>query len=182
VSKPIGYELRAFGIHLVMASLAFALVFALGIGAVMLVRWAVPLELAASSPQKALEASGRILELHERFWPVTFVSLVGVAVAAAWLGRRITGPLVRVAQGYARIAAGGVPEPIQIRSTDYLRNEVAAFNAMVAGLALRAQARTEALAALDELREHAAKSDDEALASLAARVEERMRAADGSTG
>jgi methyl-accepting chemotaxis protein len=181
-----GHDLAAFGIHLVAASLAFALALALGVGAMMLVRWAVPLELASSSPQRALEASGRILELHERFWPVTLVSLVGVALAAGWLGRRITGPLVRIGQGYARITAGGLPEPIGIRSTDYLRNEVEAFNAMVAALATRAaereRERAEVLAALDELREHAAKSDDEALASLVARVQERGRAADGSTG
>ena len=86
---------QAFVIHLIVASLAFALVLALAVGALLLVRWALPLELASSSPQKALEASGRILELHEKFWPVTLVSLIGVALAAAWLGRRITGPLVR---------------------------------------------------------------------------------------
>jgi methyl-accepting chemotaxis protein len=173
----------AFAIHLVMASLAFGLVLALGVGATMLVRWAVPLELASSSPQKALEASMRILELHERFWPVAFFSLVGVALAAGWLGRRITGPLVRIGQGYARIAAGELPAPLAIRATDYLRDEVAAFNAMLAALDARAQererARAEALAALDELRDHAAKSDDDALGSLAARVLECIRAIDG---
>jgi methyl-accepting chemotaxis protein len=178
-----GRDLAAFGVHLVTASLAFALVLALAAGAAMLLRWAVPLELASSSPQRALEASRRILELHERFWPVTFLSLVGVALAAGWLGRRITGPLVRIAQGYARIAAGELPEPIAIRASDYLRREVAAFNAMVAALAARAaereRARAEALAALAELREHAAKCDDEALGSLVARALERVGAVDG---
>jgi methyl-accepting chemotaxis protein len=186
MSQRTGHELAAFGIHLVLASLAFALALALGVGAMMLVRWAVPLELASSSPQKALEASGRILELHERFWPVTLVSLIGVALAAGWLGRRITGPLVRIGQGYARIAAGGVPEPIKIRSTDYLRSEAESFNAMVVSMAAREaereRARAEALAALDELHEHAAKSDDEALAALATRVRERVRALDGRAG
>jgi hypothetical protein len=184
--RTTGQELAAFGIHLVVASLAFALVLALAIGAMMLVRWAVPLELASSSPQRALEASGRILELHERFWPVTLASLIGVAVAAGWLGRRITGPLVRFGQGFARIGAGGIPEPIAIRSSDYLRGEVGTFNAMVAALSARAarreRARAETLAALDERREHAAKSDDEALAALVTKVEDRMREADGVDG
>jgi methyl-accepting chemotaxis protein len=181
-----GHELAAFGIHLMVASLAFALVLALGIGAMMLLRWAVPLELASSSSQRALEASGRILDLHERFWPVTLASLVGVAVAAGWLGRRITGPLVRFGGAFARIAAGQIPEPIAIRSTDYLRGEVETFNAMVTALSARAaereRGRAEVLAALDELREHAAKSDDETLATLVTKVEERMRVADGAGG
>jgi methyl-accepting chemotaxis protein len=177
--RPAGRAIAAFVVHLVMTSLVFALVLALGVGATMLVRWAVPLELASSSPQKALEASMRILELHERFWPVAFASLAGVALAAGWLGRRITGPLVRIGQGYARIAAGELPEPVAIRAGDYLREQVAEFNAMLAALAKRAEKRERAL---DELREHAAKSDDEELASLVARALERVRAIDEPAG
>jgi methyl-accepting chemotaxis protein len=184
--REIGYDLQAFVIHLMLSALAFALVLALGIGALLLVRWALPLELASSSPQRALEASGRILELHERFWPVTFVSLVGVALAAAWLGRRITGPLVRFRMAFARLAEGEVPEPVQIRSTDYLAHEVAAFNRMLAALkergARQAEARAEVLAALEELSERAAASGEDTLATLAARALERLKASHGRTG
>lgn len=184
--RDAGYELQAFVIHLMIAALAFAVVLALGIGALLLVRWALPLELASSSPQKALEASGRILELHERFWPVTFGSLVGVALAAAWLGRRITGPLVRFRQAFARIAEGEVPEPVKVRSSDYLAHEVADFNRMLAALKERAarqtEARAEVLAALEELSERAAECGEEGVAALAARALERLKASHGSTG
>ena len=176
MSVRAGFELRAFCVHLVLASLAFAFVLALAVGAGVLVRWAVPLELASSSPQKALEATGRILELHERFWPVTLASLVAVALTAGWLGRRITGPLVRIEQAFIRLAAGAMPEPIQIRRADYLRHEVEAFNGMVTALAAREaqreRARAASLAALDDLREYAAKTDDEALTALVTRLEE----------
>ena len=178
-----GRELKWFGLHLIAASLAFALVLALAVGALMLVRWALPLELASSSAQKALEASGRILELHEKFWPVTLMSLVGVVLAAAWLGRRITGPLVRFAAAFRSLADGQVPEPLQIRAHDYLVDEVTALNDMLAALKLRAaeqaRGRSEVTAALEELVEQAAKSEDDTLASLAARALERMRALDG---
>lgn len=183
--RSVGRELHAFVIHLVVASLAFALVLALGVGALLLVRWALPLELASSSPQKALEASGRILELHEKFWPVTLGSLVGVALAAAWLGRRITGPLVRFQQAFQRMANGEPPEPLQIRATDYLAHEAAAFNRMAAALKERAteQARIhgEALATLEELGEHAAETGDDAVATLAARALELLKASHGSS-
>jgi methyl-accepting chemotaxis protein len=178
-----GHELSAFGIHLLLAALAFALVLALSAGAIMLVRWVLPLELASSSPQKALEASGRILELHERFWPVTLVSLIGVALAAGWLGRRITGPLVRFTQAFQQIADGRLPDSLQIRSTDYLALEVAAFNSMVAALRARAteqeRARAEVISALEALSDHAAKSEDDVLSALAARALERVRSSGG---
>ena len=182
--RPAGHELKSFGIHLVAASLAFALALSLAVGAMMLVRWALPLELASSSSQKALQASGRILELHERFWPVVLVSLVGVAVAAGWLARRITGPLVRFTHVFARIGAGEVPEPIQIRGSDYLVNEVEALNAMLGALqaraADRARLRGELLATLEELGEQAAEKRDEAVAALAGRALELTKALDGS--
>lgn len=183
--RSVGRELHAFVIHLVVASLALALVLALGVGAMLLLRWALPLELASSSPQKALEASGRILELHEKFWPVTLGSLVGVAVAAAWLGRRITGPLVRFQRAFLRMANGEPLEPLQIRATDYLAHEVAAFNRMVVALKERAteqaRIRGEALATLEELGEHAAETGDDTVGTLTARALELLKASHGST-
>lgn len=179
-----GHELKMFGIHLVVASIAFALVLALGVGAALLVRWALPLELASSSPQKALEASGRILELHEKFWPVVLVSLSGVALAAGWLSRRITGPLVRFVDAFRRIAEGGLPAPIHIRATDYLVHEVNELNTMVVALKNRATERAslrgEILAALEELSEHASESEDDTLAALVQRALDKMKALDGS--
>jgi methyl-accepting chemotaxis protein len=177
-----GRELEWFGVHLLVASLAFALVLALGLGAAMLVRWAVPLELASSSPQRALVASGRILEMHERFWPVVLVSLLGVALAAGWLGRRITGPLVRFTQAFERLGAGGFPEPIRIRGTDYLANEVAALNEMIGALRARAArqqaARGEVLATLEELVERSSRSGADDVTELAERGLAQMKALD----
>lgn len=179
-----GHELKSFGIHLVLTSVAFALVLAVGVGAIILARWALPLELASSSPQKALEASGRILELHERFWPVALASQLAVALAAVWLGRRITGPLVRFVQAFRRIADGEFPEPLHVRGTDYLVHEAAALNAMIAALKAaateRARVRSEVLGTLEELSERAATGGDDALAALAADALERVKASDGT--
>jgi methyl-accepting chemotaxis protein len=175
------HELKCFGIHLVVASVAFALVLALAVGALTLARWALSLELASSSPQRVYEATGRILELHEHFWPVTLVSLLGVALAAGWLGRRITGPLVRFTNVFERLAAGEFPEPVQLRSSDYLAHEADALNELVAALKARAVARArlqgEVLATLEEIGERAHSAAD--LAELAERALEQMKALDG---
>lgn len=179
------HELKAFRTHLVVASVAFALVLALGAGALTLARWALPLELASSSPQAALEASGRILELHERFWPVTLVSLIGVALAAAWLGRRITGPFIRFTRAFQQLAAGEFPEPVQLRSSDYLAHEVAAFNELITALASRAAERTRVLgdvvATLEELNERVRESGEDDAIELAERALEQVKAFDGSS-
>lgn len=178
-----GHELKTFGIHLIIASLAFALVLALVAGAVTLARWALPLELASSSPQRALEASGRILELHEHFWPVTLVSLLAVALAASWLGRRITGPLVRFMSAFQQLAAGDFPQPLKVRSTDYLAQEADTLNELIATLkaraSQRANVRDEVLATLEELRERSREAGDATLAELAEIACEQMKALDG---
>lgn len=184
MSKRItGHELKSFGIHLVVASLCFSLVFALVTGALTLARWALPLELASSSPQNALEASGHILELHARFWPVTLASLLGVAVTASWLGRRITGPLVRFIGAFRQLAAGGFPEPFHVRSSDYLAHEVGELNELIATLKARsaqlANVRGEVLATLEDLRERAREVGEPALTELAEIAFEQMKALDG---
>jgi methyl-accepting chemotaxis protein len=179
------HELKAFGTHLVVASVAFALVLALGTGAVTLVRWVLPLELASSSPQAALEASGRILELHERFWPVVLISLVGVALAAAWLGRRITGPFMRFTRAFQQLAAGGFPAPLQLRSSDYLAHEVTALNQLISALKARAAQRAMALGAvaatLEELGDRLRENGEAGAIELSERALEQMKAVDGSS-
>jgi methyl-accepting chemotaxis protein len=181
--RSTGHELKTFGIHLILSSLAFALVLALGAGAVTLARWALPLELASSSPQSALEASGRILELHARFWPVTLVSLLAVALAASWLGRRITGPLVRFMSAFQQLASGGFPEPLHVRSTDYLAQEAETLNELIVTLKARsaqmANVRGEVRATLEELRERSREAGDAAVTELAEIAFEQMKALDG---
>jgi methyl-accepting chemotaxis protein len=183
--KPTAHELRTFGIHLMIASLAFALVLALSAGALTLLRWALPLELASSSPQAAFEATGRILELHERFWPVAMMSLIGVALAAAWLGRRITGPFTRFTRAFQQLTAGQFPQPLQLRSSDYLAHEVAAVNEMIAALESRAAERTLAIGALvatlEELSERIREGGRADAIELAERALEQMKGLHGSS-
>jgi methyl-accepting chemotaxis protein len=177
------HELKSFGIHLVVASVALTAVLALGVGAITLARWAISLELASSSPQKVYEATSRILELHQRFWPVALVSLIGAAITASWLARRITGPLVRFTNVFQRLAAGEFPDPVFPRSTDYLALEAGALNELIAALKARAAERSqlqgEVLATLDELSERIRQHATADLKDLADRALEQMKALRG---
>ena len=179
------HELKSFGIHLIVASVAFALVLALGAGArdaralgASLSSWPPPLR------RRLYEASGRILELHVRFWPVTLVSLIGVALAAGWLGRRITGPLVRFTASSSASAAGEFPEPVQLALHRLPRAR--------GGRAQRADHRAEgarggagetrgarSLATLEELSERVREAGQADAIELAERALEQMKGLDG---
>lgn len=173
---------RAFAAHLAAASLVFGGVALVIAGAAMIGRWAFRLELASSSTQGALEASRRILELHETYWPIAAVALVALALSAHWLGRRITGPLVRFVDAFEQVAAGHVPAPVAVRANDYVARELAALNGMLDALreraAQREATRAELLATLDELAERT-RGDAASGELLATALDQAKRLADG---
>jgi len=76
----------------------------------------------------------QILDLHARFWPVVFTSLVSVFLSSWLLYRRMVAPLVRFVRAFDAVRRGEVPEPITLRASDYLRRETEALNAMLAAL------------------------------------------------
>jgi methyl-accepting chemotaxis protein len=163
--------LRAFAHHLAIAGASFAFVAVMAAGLAQLLRWAIPLEAKSSSPQRALAATREILAFHEVFWVSAAVSVIAACVAAIWLGRHITGPLSRFAQAFQAIGAGRAPATIQIRATDYLADELDAFNAMAIALVERERARSafsaDLLGQLDELAAAArGRGDERELAAL----------------
>jgi hypothetical protein len=175
------HALRMFTVHLLGASLVFGTALVALAAGLLLLRWAIPLEHASSSPHRALEASRHILELHEGFWPAAGASLFALGVAAVWLGRRLRGPLTRYRDVFARVEAGGTPAPIAIRATDYLAEETAALNTMLDGLAARDRLRAERCAALlDELDELARGSDPGSSSRIARAHALAKSLADGS--
>jgi hypothetical protein len=177
-----GADLRSFRLHLLGASLAFALLFSLIAAAVLFARWVVPLELGAQGPEQAVEAIDRILVLHATLWPVVALSLLGVALAATWLFARMSGPLVRFVAAFDALRGGDVPRPLEIRASDYLVREAAALNAMLEVLRARgatfAVGRGELLEDLEALSMQLAQGSDRASADLAARALERAKALD----
>lgn len=98
----------------------------------------------AASLDELRSVTQQILDLHARFWPVVFVSLVSVFLSSWLLYRRMVEPLVRFVRVFDAVRAGTVPEPITLRSTDYLRHEAESLNAMLAALRAR-EAELESL-------------------------------------
>lgn len=98
----------------------------------------------AASLDELRSVTQQILDLHTRFWPVVFVSLVSVFLSSWLLYRRMVSPLVRFVRIFDGVREGKLPEPITLRATDYLRREAEALNAMLAALRAR-EAELQAL-------------------------------------
>ena len=92
---------------------------------------------SASSLDELRTITQQILDLHARLWPVVFTSLISVFLSSWLLYRRMVAPLVRFVRAFEAVRAGQSPEPITLRSTDYLRREADALNAMLEALRAR---------------------------------------------
>ncbi len=93
---------------------------------------------SATSLDELRNLTQQILDLHTRLWPVVFTSLVSVFLSSWLLYRRMVAPLVRFVRIFDAVREGKQPEPITLRTTDYLRREAEALNAMLAALRERA--------------------------------------------
>jgi methyl-accepting chemotaxis protein len=128
-------------------------------------------EAGVSSQDELLRLTGEILEVHARYWPVAALAL-GATLGCTWLlYARMRGPLFRFVAAFRALAAGRIPEPVVIRASDYVQDECAELNALLAALRARARDRNEALGRLEEcaaqLAERAAAASDAELAQLA---------------
>ncbi len=88
--------------------------------------------------------------IRAALWHTAGLMLVGgllAAALAAWLARRMTGPIRLLEEGAERIGAGRFDHRIDIRSGDELERLAAGFNRMAQELAL-AQERAERIARL----------------------------------
>ena len=94
----------------------------------------------ATSLDELRSLTEQILELHAHLWPVVLTSLVSVFLSSWLLYRRMVAPLVRFVRVFDAVREGRVPEPITLRSSDYLRRETQSLNAMLAALRERVRA------------------------------------------
>lgn len=72
---------------------------------------------------------------------LTLAGLVGSALAAVWLARGISRPVLDLSAGARRVGAGVYNEPVPVRSQDELGQLAAAFNGMTRGLVERDKVR-----------------------------------------
>lgn len=79
-----------------------------------------------------------LLVLHERLWWPLAGFFVGLTIVLVRETHRVAGPLYRFRQVFRRVADGDVAQGIKIRDHDYLAEEAAEFDRMIAGIRTRA--------------------------------------------
>lgn len=135
-------NLATFRRDLLLTSCLVAFVFAAVMSVAVFVPLAARLDRTRLDDEAIVGLADYVLFLHSAFWPVVALSLISCIVAASLLYRRMRSPLVRFVRVYREIEAGNrVPEPLRLRTYDYLSEEGAALNEMLAALASRAEAR-----------------------------------------
>jgi methyl-accepting chemotaxis protein len=126
----------------------------------------------AASAEQMLRLTGEILEVHARYWPVAALAWLATLACSWALYARMRGPLVRFVAVFRALAAGRLPEDVVIRATDYVQDECAELNAMLAALRARSGERAAALQRSAELAaELAERADASGDARLAACVD-----------
>lgn len=103
-----------------------------------------------ASTDEMLRLTGEILEVHVRYWPVAALALLSTLACSWFLYGRMRGPLIRFVTAFRAIREGGLPDAVVIRATDYVQEECAELNAMLAALRAREDARAEALERVEE--------------------------------
>jgi len=132
----------SFRVHLIWVTTGSTAALLLVLSAAILLPLLIRFDSGAATLDELRSLTGQILELHARLWPVVFSSLVSVFLSSWLLYRRMSSPLVRFVRAFRAVGEGSLPEPIQVRATDYLRQEAQALNGMLEALrALEAERR-----------------------------------------
>lgn len=169
-----------FRAHLVWAVVTTTAAMLLLASALALVPLFVAFDTAPESAQELARLTDRILALHETLWPFLGLCIVAVLLSSWLLLHRMVSPLVRYVRTFDAVSEGVLPGPLVLRATDYLTEETAALNRMLAALRERHGALLAAeqslRAELEGLGEWASERRDATLADLVARLQDREKA------
>ena len=155
---------RAFLAHLLVTSLLVSTGFVVVTAISLFVPVIMHLNDPTVTPGSRLGVAEHLLRLHGSFWPMVMFVLISCVVSSLLLYVRMTGPFVRFVRAFRAIERGEVPQPIEIRHGDYLREEQQALNSLLTAL----HARNDALHdACEAVRAALASGDSSAVAGPA---------------
>lgn len=118
--------------------LALTFIYAIILIAVMASSLFIPLMIdmgtGTDPSSNAIKASHIILYLHKTFWPPILLALIAIGLHSVRISHKIAGPLYRIDLFFKDLIKGTGAEPIQLRSDDYLTDEVATINQAMQGI------------------------------------------------
>ncbi len=94
----------------------------------------IELESSTLSVSEQEAVASQFLSLHARVWPALLIAFFLFAIHSVFVSHRIAGPLIRFRNTFKAIAAGDLSGGVMTRKHDYLGNETAILNEMIASL------------------------------------------------
>jgi len=137
--------------HLVLTASLVTLGFGAVVAASVFVPIAIQLGQTTLESEAAYGLAEHFLYLHGAFWPLIAIAMLGSIATGQLLYHRMRSPLIRFIRCFDEIAAGGTPDPVLIRASDYLAEETRALNRMVLALEQRRASIRQAALRLEEL-------------------------------
>jgi hypothetical protein len=122
---------RKLQLTLMIISLSYVILFCAVMGAYLFIPLMMELDTSETGSDQALVAAKRILYLNEKFWPALLLSFFAIGCHSIFISHKIAGPLYRFNLTFKAIKEGIVPTPIQLRTGDYLYNEMENINQML---------------------------------------------------
>ncbi|MDP2907715.1 MAG: hypothetical protein Q8O03_07275 [Nanoarchaeota archaeon] len=118
-------------VRLMILSISYVIFFCAVIGAYLFIPLMMELDKSGIGSDQAFVAAKRILYLNEKFWPAFLFSFLAIGCHSIFISHKIAGPLYRFNLAFKAIKEGIVPMPIQLRTGDYLYNEMENINQML---------------------------------------------------
>jgi methyl-accepting chemotaxis protein len=125
--------------RLLAVTIGHFLVFAALVSVSLFAPLIMQLESGTIAAEQQGQAAAQFLYLHRHFWPALVVIFVFLAFHSIVVSHRIAGPLVNFRRVLHAVGDGDLTASARIRKHDYLREEEASINEMIAGLAARVQ-------------------------------------------
>src|SRR5512132_2709976 len=123
--------------RLLALSLGHLVVFAVLVSVALLAPLMIQLGYTGLEPAVQRRIATEFLYLHSRFWPTLGLVFLCLSAHSVLVSHRIAGPLVGFRRVLASVGAGDLSVRARMRKHDYLGQEEAAINAMIAGLGER---------------------------------------------
>jgi len=93
-------------------------------------------------------AADRILSMHARLWPTVLAIICLIGLHAFRRFTQILGPMYRFQAAFEGVAAGEMDHRVHLRASDEFKEEAAAFNTMMDGLAAKVAQCQESMGAV----------------------------------
>jgi len=93
-------------------------------------------------------AADRLLSMHTRLWPTVLAIICLIGLHSFRRFTRILGPMYRFHSAFEGVAAGEMDHRVHLRASDEFKEEAAAFNTMMDGLAAKVAHCQESMSAV----------------------------------